>query len=141
MAQIIPFAHRRTVFGPEDTGAMGHAYDEAVLTLRNDLKTQRVIRELLAKRIIRLAKSGEVDRDRLRSSALSGFARVTKRTLPMSTSDDYHAMADECFKRAKEAQTERDRKDYLELAKTWLESASRLDCNPAFPVPPSRRWR
>ena len=39
MAQIIPFAHRRNVFGPEDTGVMGDAYDEAALTLQNDLKT------------------------------------------------------------------------------------------------------
>jgi hypothetical protein len=141
MAQIIPFATRRTAFGPEDTGAMANAYDEAFLTLRDDLKTQRAIRELLAKRIIRLAKGGEVDRDRLRSSALSGFARVIKKTLPMSTSDDYRAMAEECFKKAREAQTERDRKDYLELASTWLESASRLECSSAFPIPPSRRWR
>ncbi len=141
MAQIIPFAHRRNVFGPEDTGVMGDAYDEAALTLQNDLKTQRVIRELLAKRIIRLAKSGKVDRDRLRSSALSGFARVSKRTLPLSTFGDYQAMAEECFKRAKEAQTERDRKDHLELASTWLEAASRSDCSSAFPIPPSSRWR
>jgi hypothetical protein len=46
----------------------------------------------------------------------------------MSTPDDYQVMAEECFRRAQEAQTESERHGYLELAMTWLEAASKMDC-------------
>ena len=48
----------------------------------------------------------------------------------MSTSDDYRAMAEECFRRAQEAQTNNERQGYLELARTWLAAASKVDCGP-----------
>lgn len=75
MAAILRFVRRRTVFGPEETAAMGDAYDTALLTLRDDCKTQQAIRELVAKRIIRLAKTGELDRGHLCASALLGFEK------------------------------------------------------------------
>lgn len=75
MAQVIRFARRRTVFGPDETAAMGDAYDSALLALREDCKSQQIIRELLAKRILRLAKRGELDRGQLCCSAVSGFGK------------------------------------------------------------------
>ena len=51
----------------------------------------------------------------------------------MSTSDDYRAMAEECFRRAQEAQTNNERQGYLELARTWLAAASKVDCGPRTP--------
>src|SRR5262249_36200039 len=48
----------------------------------------------------------------------------------MSTSDDYQGMAEECFRRAQESQTDSERHGYLELARTWLEAASKMDCGP-----------
>jgi hypothetical protein len=47
----------------------------------------------------------------------------------MST-DDYRAMAEERFRRAQEAQTDNERQGYLELARTWLAAASKVDCGP-----------
>jgi hypothetical protein len=47
------------VFDPDLTAIMGNAYDKAMSTL--DERTERVARELIAKRIIRMAQSGEVD--------------------------------------------------------------------------------
>ena len=54
----------------------------------------------------------------------------------MSTPDDYQAMAEECFRRAQEAQTDSERHGYLELARTWLEAAhpqGREACRPPDP--------
>jgi hypothetical protein len=46
----------------------------------------------------------------------------------MSTSDDYRAMAEECFRWARQALTEDKRQAYLDVARTWLEAASSQDC-------------
>ena len=59
----------------------------------------------------------------------------------MSTRDDYHAMAEECFRRAQESQTDGERHGYLELARTWLEAASKTDCGPGILALPSCHWR
>jgi hypothetical protein len=48
----------------------------------------------------------------------------------MSTPDDYRAMAEECFRSARQAQTEDKRQAYLDVARTWLEAASGPDCGP-----------
>ena len=42
----------------------------------------------------------------------------------MSTPDAYRAMAEECFRWARRAQTEDKRQAYLDVARTWLEAAS-----------------
>ena len=44
----------------------------------------------------------------------------------MSTPDDYRVMAEECFRWARQAQTEDKRQAYLDVARTWLEVASGL---------------
>jgi hypothetical protein len=49
----------------------------------------------------------------------------------MSTPDDYRAMAEECFRWARQAQTEDKRQAYLDVARTWLEAASGQDCGVA----------
>jgi hypothetical protein len=55
----------------------------------------------------------------------------------MSTPNDYQAMAEECFRRAREAKTDNERQDYLDLARTWLEAASQVGCSPALLSLPS----
>jgi hypothetical protein len=55
----------------------------------------------------------------------------------MSTPDDYQAMAEECFRRAQEAQTDSERHGFLELARTWLEAASKVDSGPGILALPS----
>jgi hypothetical protein len=69
MAQILPFVRRWNVFHPDATSAMGEAYDKAVGTIHPDAESQFVVRELIAKRIIRMAQKGVVDRDQLCTSA------------------------------------------------------------------------
>jgi hypothetical protein len=59
MVDIIQFPRRLKVFDPDLTAIMGNAYDKAMSTL--DERTERVARKLIAKRIIRMAQSGEVD--------------------------------------------------------------------------------
>ena len=58
----------------------------------------------------------------------------------MSTSDDYRAMAEECFRWARRALTEDKRQAYLDVARTWLEAASSSRLRPsrsnANPVDP-----
>ena len=51
--------------------------------------------------------------------------------LPMKTAAEYRAMADECFKWAREALDDEVRESYLQLAQVWLDVASKLDGLPA----------
>jgi hypothetical protein len=53
----------------------------------------------------------------------------------MKTAAEYRAMADECFKWAREAQTDEVRASYLQLAQVWL--ASKLDGLPPIRTPPA----
>ena len=73
MADILQFRPRLTVFAPQ-TSAMGDAYDKAIATLANT-DCELMVRELVAKRIIRLARRGECNPEHLCSSALSGFRK------------------------------------------------------------------
>jgi hypothetical protein len=45
----------------------------------------------------------------------------------MKTAAEYRAMAEECFKWARETQTDEVRVSYLQLAQVWLDAASKLD--------------
>ena len=51
----------------------------------------------------------------------------------MKTAAEYRAMANECFKWARETQTDEVRASYLQLAQVWLNTASKLDG-----LPPTR---
>jgi hypothetical protein len=74
VADILQFRPRVNVFAPELTSAMGDAYDKAIAALTTT-DSELMVRELLAKRIIRLARRGEFDPEHLCSSALSGFRK------------------------------------------------------------------
>ena len=69
MGQVLPFIRRNGVFAPDVTLAMGEAYDRAIGTVHTNAESQSVIRELIAKRIVRMAQKGVVDRDQLCTSA------------------------------------------------------------------------
>jgi len=45
----------------------------------------------------------------------------------MKTPGEYRAMAEECFKWARETQDDEVRVSYLQLAQVWLDAASKLD--------------
>ena len=45
----------------------------------------------------------------------------------MPTSNEYRQTAEECYRLANQAKTETDRLACLDLARTWLEAASRQD--------------
>ncbi len=51
----------------------------------------------------------------------------------MKTAAEYRAMAEECFKWAREVRTKEVRASYLQLAQVWLDTASKLDG-----LPPTR---
>ena len=55
----------------------------------------------------------------------------------MKTAAEYRAMADECFKWAREAQTHEVRASYRQLAQIWLDTASKIDGLPATRIPPA----
>ncbi len=74
MADSLQFRPRLNVFAPELTSAMGDAYDKAIAALSNN-DAELAVRELVAKRIVRLARRGERDLEYLCSSALSGFRK------------------------------------------------------------------
>jgi hypothetical protein len=52
----------------------------------------------------------------------------------MKTAGEYRAMAEECFKWARETQTDEVRVSYLQLAQVWLDAASKLDGLPQIPT-------
>ena len=45
----------------------------------------------------------------------------------MKTAAEYRAVAEECFKWAREAQTKENRVSLRQLAQIWLDAASKLD--------------
>jgi hypothetical protein len=49
----------------------------------------------------------------------------------MKTAAEYRAMAEECFKWAREAQTKENRVELRQLAQIWLDAASKLDGLPS----------
>ena len=55
----------------------------------------------------------------------------------MKTAAEYRAMADECFKWARETQTDEVRESYRQLARVWLDAASKLDGLPSTRTPPA----
>jgi hypothetical protein len=59
-------------FGPEETAAMGEAFDAACNELCAVGQLQ-MVRKLLARRIIAAARKGQVDPVHLRSAALNGL--------------------------------------------------------------------
>ena len=62
----------QTVFEPEATAAMNEAFEAALKEL-HDAGQLEGVRELIAKRIIASAGTGELDPVRLRAAALSGL--------------------------------------------------------------------
>lgn len=75
MADILQFRPRLNMFAPELTAAMGNAYDKAIAALPQTGFEELAVRELVAKRIVRLARRGERDPEYLCSAALSGFKK------------------------------------------------------------------
>jgi hypothetical protein len=77
MGQVLLF-RCNDVFPPEATAAMGAAYDTAIAALQDDAKSMPIVQERIAKRIMKAAYAGEIDRERLRQSGLEGFRKLTK---------------------------------------------------------------
>ena len=48
----------------------------------------------------------------------------------MKTAAEYRAMAEECFKWARETQDDEVRLSYLQLAQVWLDAAAKFDGPP-----------
>jgi len=69
MAAIIPFLKHDTVFDPNDIKVMSMALDDICKTL-NLTEEAKAAREVLAERIIELAKRGERSPIRLRERVL-----------------------------------------------------------------------
>ena len=71
VASIIPFLPRG-VFDDAATRIMGQAFDAACKAL-HDTGQPPVVHEVMARRIISAARSGERDVDKLRAAALAGL--------------------------------------------------------------------
>jgi len=56
--------------------------------------------------------------------------------ISMKTAAEYRAMAEECFKWARETHDNAVRKGYLKLAQVWLDAASQRDGLPAIRIAP-----
>jgi len=52
----------------------------------------------------------------------------------MKTAAEYRAMAEECFRWAREAQMKETRVSLRQLAQVWLDNASKLDGLPPTPT-------
>jgi hypothetical protein len=57
----------------------------------------------------------------------------------MKRAAEYRAMAEECFKWAREAKTKENRAELRQLAQIWLDTASKLDGSSPVPTAPSDR--
>jgi hypothetical protein len=73
VASILPFIQKTgTAFDEHATKAMGEAFDAACIALHDSGQPQ-IVYEVIAKRIIDAAKSGERDVDRLRDAGLAAL--------------------------------------------------------------------
>jgi hypothetical protein len=54
----------------------------------------------------------------------------------MKTASEYRAMAEECFRWAREAHKEEVRESYMQLAQVWLNAASLVDGGPPTRIAP-----
>ena len=73
MASILPFLRKTgTAFDDHATKAMGEAFDAACKEL-HDMGQPQIVYEVIAKRIIDKAKSGERDVARLRDAGLAAL--------------------------------------------------------------------
>jgi hypothetical protein len=78
MATIVDLFHS-TAFDPETVKGLCSAYDKARASL-HDTGQPHIVNEVIARRIIALAKQGERDPDRLCAAALRGLtAEVVER--------------------------------------------------------------
>ena len=59
---------------------------------------------------------------------------LLEKALPMKTATEYRAMAEECYKWAREAQANEARVSLKQLAQVWLDAASKLDGLPPIPT-------
>jgi hypothetical protein len=73
MASILPFARSKIDFDDEATRIMGEAFDAASKGL-HDTGQAALVREIIAKRIIKAATKGERDLVRLRNAGLAALA-------------------------------------------------------------------
>jgi len=65
---------------------------------------------------------------------------AARRTVPKT--DEYRTIADECLRSAREAQTNEERQLYLNLARVWLQFASRQDAEASSArLPPAPRLK
>jgi len=65
MGQVLQFPRRQNIFFPETTKAMGSAYDTAIASLREEAASELFVRDLVAKRIVKMTRRGEVDQAEL----------------------------------------------------------------------------
>jgi hypothetical protein len=72
MGQILKFLRPNEAFDPEAVEAIGKAYDMALAALQ-DSRQPDVVREVIARRIIRSAQKGELNPAKLCAVALSAF--------------------------------------------------------------------
>jgi hypothetical protein len=75
MAEILQFIRPDNSFDPETIALLGAAYDKAVAEL-SDHEQPKLVREMLAKRIIALAMKGERNPERLCKSALAAVGQT-----------------------------------------------------------------
>jgi hypothetical protein len=75
MTPDLPYS-QEMFYDPDATGAMGAAFDKAFRSL-HDAGQPDIVKEIIAKRIISLARDGERDPDRLCDETLKalGFRR------------------------------------------------------------------
>ena len=77
MASILPFVRLRSDFPDDVTRIMGEAFDAACKEL-HDTGQPPIVQEIIAKRIIAAARTGERDVRRLRNLALAALGHTPK---------------------------------------------------------------
>jgi hypothetical protein len=90
MAAILQFVRGdASVFDEHATHAMGQAFDAACAELQ-DGHLSKLVREMMAGRIVAAAKRGERDPQRLCGSALAGIGGERNARKDVSVRDDKH---------------------------------------------------
>lgn len=79
MGQILPFS-QNSVFEPAVTAAMASAFDRVCLTIIGHSQVD-LVKEIIAKRILELARRGDFDEEHLYQGALRALGPAGKQPI------------------------------------------------------------
>lgn len=118
---VVPLLHQ-SALDPEILAAASEAFDKALVLLGQRVHSDKIA-ELLARRIIDVAMTGERDPDRMRLAAIASLGRPFSPASQLKSDGDLVMQAETMIAGANESVDPAMRSEFLKLAKALLQAA------------------